>query len=151
MSWSNPNAPNLPDFLLFLADSVQIPATALPANSPWPGYAFNRAINIVMTVPTMPGLEYTMAVYNCATHILIRIAPDQPMQTYFASLRDSFKIPAASSGVIASTSDEGTSNSFSVPPNLTNLTVGDLDFFKTPWGREYLSYAMDFGCIVGLS
>lgn len=151
MTWANPNAPNLPDFLLFLTDSVQIPAAALPSNSPWPGYAFNRAVNIVMTVPTMPGLEYTMAVYNLATHFVMKITPDQPMQTYFAGMRDTFKLLAPSSGVIASTSDEGSSNSFAVPPNLTNLTIGDLDYFKTPWGRDYLSYAQDFGSIAGLS
>lgn len=151
MAWANPNSPNLPDFLLFIADDMQIPATALPAGSPWPGYAFTRAGNLVPQLPTIAGSDYTLTYYNCAAHILLAIAPDQPGQNYFATARDEFDLLEPSSGVISASSDQGTSNTLEVPESLKKLTVGNLFFFKTPWGRYFLTYCQDFGEICGLT
>jgi hypothetical protein len=151
MAWTNPNAPNITDFLSFVADNMQIPSSALPAGSPWPQYALDRAINLVFSIPAVAATDYTIAVYNCAGHILLGLAPDQTGQTYFQTARVSFDMLEASSGVIASSGDQGTYNAFAVPESLTKLTVGDLYFFKTPWGREYLAYAQDFGEIAGLT
>jgi hypothetical protein len=98
-------------------------------------------------------------VYNCGGAILVNTAPDVPgnlstglpAQTYFADLRASFGLNKPSYGVVQSTSDAGTSTTLAVPDGLANLTIGDLQFIKTPWGREYLSYAADFGGVFGLT
>lgn len=134
-----------------LATGTAAPPASNTAASPWPGYAFNRALDIVLYVPTVAGLEYTMACYNCAGHILLRITPDQPGQTYFTTARKNFGLLSFVAGVISSSSDQGTSESLRVPESFGNLTVGDLGFLKTPWGQEYISYAQDFGQISGLT
>lgn len=139
----------------FTLDALVTGTAAAPsantAGTPWPGYAFDQAVDRVLFIPAVAGLEYTLAVYNCAGHILLRITPDQPGQTYFATARQNFGLLAPISGVLSSTADQGTSNSMAVPEQLTNLTIGDLNFYKTPWGREYLAYAQDFGAIGGLT
>lgn len=134
-----------------LAAGTATPPAVSTANSPWIAYALNRALNLVMQIPTIAGLDYTLAVYNCAGHILIGISPDQASQSYFTDARKNFGMLEASSGVISSSSDQATSNSFAVPEVMTKMTVGDLYFFKTPWGREYLAFAQDFGAIAGMS
>lgn len=121
------------------------------ASSPWPTYAYNQAIARVLSIPGVASIEYTLAVYNCAGHILLRITPDMAGQTYFATARTNFQLLSLVPGVITSSSDQGTSESFRVPEQFANLTVGDLDMLKTPWGREYLAYAQDFGAISGLT
>lgn len=150
-TWTNPTVPNLPDFLVFIANNMQIPVSALPANSPWPGYAFNQAMNTVLTVSGVASLDYVLAVYNCGGHILLAITPDQTGQTYFAGQRAAFDMLGVSNGMIAASSDQGTSNTFATPEGFKNLTVRDLDFMRTPWGRWYLGYAQDYGSIVGLT
>lgn len=151
MSWSNPNSPNIGDFMLFLQDSMEIPPSAIPASNTWPQYALNRALNLVLSIPTVSALEYTLAVYNCAGHIFLRITPDNPNICYLKEVRAQFALLKFVAGVIESTSDESTSSSAAVPEGLRNLTVGDLNFILTPWGREYLSFQQDFGDIAGLS
>lgn len=128
----------------------------LPANSPFLGYAFNRALDIVFSVPTVSGYDYTLAVYNCAGHIQIKITPDQVVdgvqRQYFLGKRKEFLLLQPVNGTVSSTSDQGSSTTFAVPEGLENLTIQDLDFMKTFWGREYLAYAQDYGPTVwGLS
>jgi hypothetical protein len=134
-----------------LAAGTVAPPPSSTADSPWPSYAFNRASAIVLNIPVPLGIEYTMAVYNCAAHILLRITPDQPGQTYFEMARQKFGLLAPRSGVISSASDQGTSDALAVPDQLKNMTVGDLNYYCTPWGREFLSFQMDFGQISGLT
>ena len=151
MSWSNPNSPNLPDFILFAQNSMGIDPLYLPSTSPFFGYAFNQAMAVVNNLPANVGIEYTLAVYNCAGHILIKIAPDQTGRTYFQDARKTYGMLLLSAGVVQSASDESTSESLAVPDAVRQLTIGDLQFLKTPWGRDYLSYAQDFGGIFGIS
>ncbi|MHB2029721.1 MAG: hypothetical protein ACYCPT_13030 [Acidimicrobiales bacterium] len=152
-----PTTPNLVDFLTFLANSVQIPSTALPTSSPWPGYALNQAIGLVLQPPLIPvPVMYCLACYNCATHILFVITPDQPGINYFSNARSSsstgFRLIQPSSGLVLSTSDETTSTTNIAPKWAAGLTAGQLDFYKTPWGREYLSWNQSYGpSIVGLT
>ncbi|MDE2105052.1 MAG: hypothetical protein KGL39_47880 [Patescibacteria group bacterium] len=134
-----------------LATGTAAAPTTNTASSPWPDYAFNQASALVLNIPTVTAIEYVLAVYNCGGHILLRITPDQSGQTYFQDQRKAFLILDARPGVIAASSDESTSQTFQVIENFKNLTVGDLNFYCTPWGREYLSYQMDFGAICGLS
>ncbi len=136
--------------LTALATGAALPAVNT-ASSPWPAYALNQALALVLMIPTVAGLDYTLAVYNCAGHILLGIAPDMPGQGFFVQQRENFNLLAASPGVIASSSDQATANSFATPDVMTKMTVGDLYFFRTPYGRAFLAFSQDFGAIAGLS
>jgi hypothetical protein len=150
VAWANPNSPNLPDFMLFVYDYMQIDPVYLPNDSPFFGYAFNQAMATVIRAPRL-GFDYTLAVYNCGGHILIRITPDQPQRDFFKGKRVEYNLLKLSAGVVAGSSDEGTSETLAVPDAIRQLTIGDLQFMKTPWGREYLTFAQDFGGVFGIS
>jgi len=152
--FANPNTPNLPDYLVFLNTQVQIPKTALPSDSPWPGWVFYQAQQLVLQNPMPIGIWYSLAVYNCATHLLFMTAPDQPGQTYFADARSStgYSLITPSTGLVLSSNDQGTGASLIAPKWGDGLTVQQLDMYKTPWGRWYLTYAQSYGpTIVALS
>ena len=154
-AFAMPTSPNLADFQVFLGSVVQIPAAALPASSPWPAVALAQAIELVLCPPT-GGLSYTLAVYNCATHLTLLITPDQPGQTWFANARSNsstgFSLNAPPTGIVVSTSDETTSTTVVAPTWAAGLTATQLGFFRTPWGREYLGWQQTYGPnIVGLS
>lgn len=142
----SPNDPNLTDFRNFLATSVEIPGNALPSTSPWPGYALNQAL-ILVPNDIQVGIIYTLAVYNCATHLLLSITPDQPGQNYFttARSRDGFNLINPTTGIIVSTSDNGTSATNTAPQWASELTLSQLGYYKTPWGRAYLEYVQAAG------
>jgi hypothetical protein len=156
MSWSNPTYPNLPDFTLFVQNSMDISPLFIPTGSPFLGYAFNQALALVIRVPCSPsGIDYTLAVYNCGGAILVATAPDQTGRQgetgSFTWMRERFGLNKPSVGVVQSTSNEGTSTNLAVPDAIKQLTIGDLRFMQTPWGRAYLSFQQDFGGIWGLS
>jgi len=144
-SWSNPNSPNLADFTAFLYGNVGIPTATLPEGSVWPGYAFDQAMALVAFFPTVASIQYVLAVYNCGAHLLIMITPDQAGQTYFTTARDSMNMLRPVSGILSGSSDVSTSQSFTVGDGMSNMTIGDLNFYTTPWGRQYLAYAQDAG------
>jgi hypothetical protein len=165
--FATPTVPNLPDFWDFLNTSVQIPTAALPTDSPWPGYAFNQALATVLTVPawgcwppgTNPpsnplGILYTLAVYNLATHLLFMITPDQSGQTYFTNARSStgYNLISPSMGLVTTTFDQGTGATVASPKWAAGMTIAQLEMYRTPWGRAYLSFAQSYGpSIVGLT
>jgi len=162
MAFITPNTPNLVDFKSFLAESVQIPLAALPDASPYPSYALDQAIALVLNPPgaALPGVMYSLACYNCATHLLFVITPDQSGQSYFLNARGNnstaippgFGLNAPSTGIVVSSSDNGTSAGLAQPEWAAGLTVGQLGFMKTPWGREFLSWQQSYGpSIVALS
>lgn len=144
-SWTNPNAPNLTDFSAWVYAYMQIPVADLPAGSQWLGFAFNQAVALVAYFPTVAPIEYVLAVYNCAGHLLLKITPDQAGQDLFCRARAGFKMLDPQIGIIQSSSDVTTGNSFVVPDAFKNMTIGDLQFYTTPYGREYLAYAQDSG------
>src|SRR5208283_1095634 len=95
MTWVTPNTPNLADYTTFVQNSMGISPTYLPTNSPWLSYALNQALNLVINVPTsLPGADYTLAVYNCAGHIQLKITPDAVVSgisyNFFANKRAEF-------------------------------------------------------------
>jgi hypothetical protein len=145
--WTNPTTPNLTDFETFLSTSVLVPTAALPADSPWPQYALNRAIRLVLRVPGCPSAEYVDAVYNCATHVLLSIAVDQPGQSYFTGqrAREGLALIVPPTPIVIASSDEQTSQSTAEPDWASGLTIGQLDFFKSPWGRVYLNHNQSYG------
>jgi hypothetical protein len=149
-----PTQPNIVDFLLFLATEVQIPETALPPTSVWPQYALNQAIAVVMNANCTPGIIYTLAVYNYATHCLISVTPDTKPLNYFQNLRgkEGYGLIKPITGLVAASSDESTSSTLNSPDWAKKMTVSQLDLMRTPWGRFYLNYAQSAGPnVVGLS
>lgn len=159
--WVTPTQPNISDYTLFL-QGIGMNTTVLPTNSPYIGYAFNQASTIVnpygqcVTVPTgVTNVSYTLAVYNCAAHIQIKITPDQTGQNFFQTLRGpgpgGYNLVGFLPGVVTASSDEGTSQTLVVSEAFKNLTLRDLGYMATPYGRSYLEYAQDYGEIVGLS
>lgn len=147
-----PTTPNIVDFLSYLANSVGIPATALPGTSPFPQYALTQAISIIPSAPL--GVLYTLAVYNCAAHLVFTITPDISGQNYFAKARSNagYNLIGPSTGLVASSSDETTSVTLASPEWAKRLTVGQLDMYKTPWGRSALTWLQSFGPnVVGLT
>lgn len=144
----DPTAANLPDFLTFLYFNVQISQAALPLSSPYPGYAFTAARGLVLCPGVAASILYVLAVYNCATHLLMTIAPDQPGQHYFTNMRSGKEGAALvnpSAGIVAASSDKTTSTALASPDWAKGLTVSQLGFFKTSWGREYLAYIQSYG------
>ena len=159
--FATPGTPNLPDFLAFLATSVQIPAAALPPSSAFPGYALEQAIALVLCPPAglAAPVMYSLACYNCATHLLFLITPDQPGQTYFQGMRSSaptttgstgggFGLNAPSTGIVVTTFDQGTGSTVTAPEWAQNMTIDQLGYFKTPWGREYLAWQQKYGSTI---
>ena len=144
-----PTTPNVADFTTFLQTSVQIPASALPPTSPWIGYAFDQAKALVPCYPGVPGITFSLATYNLGTHLLFLIAPDVTGQTYFATKRgntaEGFSLNAPSTGLVVSSSDESTSATLTAPKWADGLTVAQLGYMKTLWGRAYLEYIQAAG------
>lgn len=151
--------PTIAGFLAFLSAIVQIPATALPASSPYPALAFDNAVALVNTsINVASPLIYTEAVYNLATSNLLNFCPDQVGVVYkddlgfFAYIRNKWDLTSFIGGIITSTSDEGTSESMTVPDYFSLFTVADLQSLKDPYGRRYLAVAQKYGpALWGLS
>ena len=153
--------PTLAGFLTFLQTNLNPPAKALPAGSPWPGFALARALALVNPalqcdpIPTMDAAGvslnsggwtiYSLACYYLATDILITIAPDQSGFFYFTELRKAANIGTFISGVVQASSDEGTSVSLVVREAAKNFTIKDINNLKTFWGQQYLALAQSYG------
>lgn len=147
MAFVTPDTPNLADFLTFLSTSVQIPSSALPSGSEWPGYAFNQIMALILQPPGASGITYSLAAYNGATHILFEITPDQAGQTYFADARgkNGYGLIVPSTGLVNSSSDQGTAQTLATPDWAKDMTVDALEFYKTPWGRQFLAWQQAYG------
>lgn len=151
--------PTLADFLTFIANVMGITTSALPSNSPYPGYAFAVAIATVnQFMQCIPGNIYALAVYNLAGDRLINFAQDTPPSTYFTQQRQAFGITNSINnprgfvgGVVSASSDESSSTTIAVTDAMKGLTIGDLQNLKTPWGQTYLGFAQGMGTMWGLS
>jgi hypothetical protein len=144
MPFATPNSPNLPDFLVFLTERVQVPLNALAPGSVWPGYAFDEA-KLTVQCAWGVGVLYSIAVYNLATCLLFTIAPDIPNSTYFATQRTLYKIGVPITGLVVNTFDQGTGVSLVVPKWAAGLTPEQIALYNIPYGRAYLSYASKYG------
>lgn len=158
-----PNRPNIIDFWFWLQTNVSIPEAALPASSPYPQYALWQALDLVLNDtgygprgkwqqwgdPNYPsnhyGISYTLAVYNCATALLFDIAPDQAGQNFFTAKRAEFSLVQPSTGLVSAASDVTTSSTLASPDWAKKLTIDQLNFMRTPWGRSYLQYNQKMG------
>lgn len=151
------------EFLDFIRNNMQISIQVLPDSAP--AVLMSLAISVEIVNPALklvaphgvPFLGYVgpniyeLAVYNLGGDNLINFAPDQVGQTFFRDARKSYQINSFVAGVISATADEGTSESMTVPDALKGLTLANLQNLKTPWGRQYLAFAMQFGTLWGMS
>lgn len=151
--------PTLAGFIAWAQTSMQITTAMLPSNSMWYPAAFNNAMRLVdkrwcsVSVAT-----YTEMVYNLGGSNLINFAQDpdnapifKDQLPFFEYYRQKYDILGPVTGVIQSASDQGTSGGLVIPPVMQQLTLGDLQKLKDPWGRVYLSYAQEQGSLWGLS
>lgn len=152
MAFANPSAPNLNDFATF-AYNQGVPEGDLPSDSDYLQWSFDIAMGIALIPPAdMPPIQYVLAVYNLGMHQLLKIAQDQPGQTFFAQQRTAFKLLTFQAGPVGASADQSTSNTLVAAEFIKGLTMQGLDLLNTPWGREYLSYAQMYGPnIVGVS
>lgn len=135
--------------------------TVLPSSSPYIGWSYNVALQLVNkklqraswpcgAPPGQPTI-YTLCVYSLACSNLLQWAQDQSGQTFFNALRDKWNLDDPISGVIQSTGDNGTNESLTVPDQMKNFTIQNLQNFKDPYGRWYLGQAQAVGTLWGLS
>ena len=138
--------PTLAGFTAWVYSDMQIPVSALPADSKYLSWAFDLAIGMVNTALQCNPLVYQMAVYNLGGDNLINFAIDPPGQAQvFSEYRKTYGIGKFAAGVVASSGDNGTSSALVVPDGLRDLTLQNLMNLKTPWGRQYLAFAQAFG------
>jgi hypothetical protein len=150
--------PTLAGFVAFIANVMQITSSQLSPSDPAIALSYNLALATVNQQlcaipncnPAQPTV-YAWAVYNLAGDQLINYASDVPPSTFFADMRASLNINAFVSGVLSSQADATTSSTVAVPQSLNQLTLGDLQNLKTPWGRVYLSLAQKVGTMWGVS
>lgn len=150
--FTNPLAPNLTDYTTFIRTQVGIGPVYLPDSSMWINVSFDVAVRMVsLWLERADCVIYTLAVYNYGADRLLNFATDQPGQTYFADARKALNISGFTVGMITSSSDQGTSQSMEVPDWAKEMTIGDLQMARTPYGRQYLAFAQMIGVIWGLT
>jgi hypothetical protein len=154
--------PTVAGFTAFIRNIMGISTEVLPDDAAVIEYSFNISMAIVpYGLCRINGVIYFSAVYNLAGDRLLNFAQDvpdappvqgsDPPMPFFAFTRKQYGINSFVAGVIESASDESTSESIAVPDSLRNLTIGDLNNLKTPYGRQYLSYAQDMGTLWGIA
>ena len=129
----------------------------LPDDSPYITTAFCVALEIVWCrLQAISPLLYQLAVYNLATSNIFNYAqdpspivpaPPPASQTvgYFAWFRQQWGLLSFVSGVVQSTSDQGTSESLLVPDFMSQLTLANLRNLKDPYGQTYLQIMQSMG------
>lgn len=143
MDFSAP--PNLVDFTAYVY-SQGVPEADLPDDSPYLIAAFNIAKAKTLLPPLMmPTDIYSEAVYNLGMDRLIRSAPDQIGETFFASKRKEFQLLNPRTGMLQNSYDETTGQTYAVPEFQKTLTLNGVYLQLTPWGRYYFMYAQAYG------
>lgn len=149
--------PDLAGFLDYVRNAMDVPASALPDDSPYLQPAFDFALAVVNPLlaavpsPATSASIYARAVYGLAADALANGARDVTGKTYFKDLRTQLNLAGFKGGVITASGDEGTNESMVVPDFVKGLTFMNLQQLKTPWGRDYLSIAQSYGGLVGLT
>jgi hypothetical protein len=128
-----------------------------PAYNVYINYAFEISLETVnLYLDIASPIIYTQAVYNLGGDILVNMAQDistlpPPLNTYWATLRQTFGLNNFIPGIINAANDIDTSAASMIPLSLQNLTLADLQNMKTPWGRQYLMLAQSVGSMWGLT
>ena len=151
MAFTNPTTPNLADFTTF-ATNQGVVATYTASDSEYFQWAFNRAMAQALTAPTIVAIEYVLAVYHLATDRFVRLAMDDGLGTFYQTQRVNFGILDFKPGVVMASGDGPTSQTLVVPDYYKTLPMWAQELLKTPWGREYISFAQMYGpYVVGVS
>jgi len=141
-----PTTPNQTDYTTFLRGHVGIGPDPLPDDSMWITTTLAIAQDVVNDqLNQVQPIIYTLAVYNYAADRLINFAIDVGGLTYFRDLRSQLGINVFAAGVVASSSDQGTSQSLEVLRSMKGLTIGQMQMMKTIYGRQYLDFAQAYG------
>lgn len=144
MAFTNPTTPNLVDFTTYATNQgVVAPYTA--SDSEYFQWAFNRALNQALEAPCMASIEYILAVYNLGTDRFVRLAMDDGLGTFYQVQRGTFNILDFRPGVVMASGDGPTSQTLVVPDWYKDLPMWAQELLKTPWGREYISWAQMYG------
>ena len=132
-------------YLSFIRNVMGITTTQLPDTDIWITWTYQLALATVLLELQVQPLVYMLAVYNFAGDRLINFAQDQAGSTFFADARTTLGINNFQAGVVASAGDQGTSGALVVPEFFQNLTMADLQSLKTPYGRQYIAFAQQYG------
>lgn len=154
--------PTLDGFTTWVRDVMGADTTVLPDDSIYLQYAYYVAIEIVnLQLQKASALIYRLAVYNLGGSNLINWAQDplgspivpgsEPPLQYWAFLRKQYGTANFVAGTISAAYDQGTGESIATVEGLTNLTIGQLQLLRDPFGRTYLGYAQAAGSLWGLS
>jgi hypothetical protein len=144
--------PTFSGFIAWVQTIMGVPAADMPTTTILQttyDEALNLAYNGLQTVPSQPTSPsvYATAVYNLGGALLVEMAQDVPPSTYWNDLRKKLNINAFSFGIISSASDQGTSETLTLPAQVQGMTLFDLQLAKSPWGRTYLMLAGSWGAI----
>lgn len=157
--------PSFAGFSNWVYTYMGVPVAWLPADSEYLVWAYNTAISTVnFYFQCIPGPIYLQMVYNLGGHLLITWAqdtmttPPYPYKDidgvkygYFQWLRKEMNVSGFVTGIVNSSSDNGSSVGLVVPEQANNLTLSQLALTTTPFGRYYLGLAQDFGTHWGIS
>jgi len=144
--------PTLTGYTTWIRNVMGVSSTILPDNSSSISDSFGISQEIVnQTISVASPILFTQATYNLGGDYLINITVDTPPSTYWSDLRATFKSNSFVPGLVNAANDEDTSSAILTPLNLQNITLGDLQNLKTPYGRFYLAIAQSVGTMWGLS
>ena len=138
--------PTLPGFTTFCRNVAGINTDVVPDNDPGFQDALTFALAWVpLSMQCMSGLLYTACVYNLGVSMLVNYQPDQEGQTFFTTLRSTYKVSNFVPGVVTNTSDNGTSTGLTVGTQLANLSLFDLQTMADPFGRRAMALMGELG------
>lgn len=148
--------PTEPGYISWIRNIMGVSDIILPDDSPYINMSYDISLVTVNQMLMVSPISYTMAVYNLGGDTLCNIAQDDPDldppdNTYWSNLRSQMNLNAFTPGIVNAANDEDTSAATMVPLNLQNLTIGNLQNLKTPWGRQYLAIAQSVGTLWGLT
>ena len=126
------------------AEGVSI--TVLPDDSLYLSTAYDIASSIVNTdINLISSIIYDLSVYNLGMDNLINFAQDVTGQTYWADIRKQFNVNSFVAGVIKESNDETTGQTIETPEYFKQMSLINLQNLKTPYGRVYMQYSMQYG------
>lgn len=146
-------------YLEFVRGIMGVPLDVLPDGSMYLTWSYETSVHLVnLKIRQADAFLYAQCVYNLAGDVLVNIAMDPPGAPiykdglpYWAWVRKQYGLNNFIAGTIASSSDEGTSQSVATIDQIKGLTLADLQNLKTPWGRWYLGIASSVGALFGMS
>jgi hypothetical protein len=86
--------------------TAAVGAATATAYSPYLAWALTGAVGVTLVPPScMPPILYVTAAYNYGMHKLLKVAQDQPGQTFFVEQRAAFKLLSFKAGPVGASAD----------------------------------------------